>query len=64
MLFEAARVAGINERYARRFLSVLIAEKRILVQKIPREKAKSALAYMRASSPKKKVPASKAVAFG
>ena len=57
-------MAGINQKYARRFLSVLIAEKHILVQKILREKAKSALGYMRASSPVKKVPASKAVAFG
>jgi hypothetical protein len=47
-LFEAARLAGINQKYARQFLSVLIAEKRILIQKIPREKAKSALGYIRA----------------
>jgi len=63
-LFEPARAAGINEKYARQFLSVLITEKGILVQKIPREKAKSALGYVRASSPVKKVPAAKAVAFG
>jgi hypothetical protein len=48
-LFEAARSAGINEKYARQFLSVLIADKRIQVRKIPREKAKSALGYLRAS---------------
>jgi hypothetical protein len=47
-LFEAARAAGINQKYARQFLSVLIAEKRVLVRKIPREKAKSALGYIRA----------------
>ena len=47
-LFEAARAAGINEKCARQFLSVLITEKGILVQKIPREKAKSALGYVRA----------------
>lgn len=50
-LFEAARAAGINEKYARRFLSTLMADKRIVVQKIPREKAKSALGYVRAASP-------------
>jgi hypothetical protein len=49
-LFGAARQSGINQKYARQFLSVLIAEKRILVQKIPREKAKSALGYMRGPS--------------
>ena len=49
-LFEAARVAGINEKYARQFLKALIADKRILVQKIPREKAKSALGYIRATA--------------
>jgi hypothetical protein len=48
-LFEAARLAGINEKYARQFLSSLIADKRVLVQKIPRQKAKSALGYIRAS---------------
>jgi hypothetical protein len=47
-LFEAARAAGINQKYARQFLGVLIAEKRIQVRKIPREKAKSALGYLRA----------------
>jgi|SRR3984893_9459837 hypothetical protein len=47
-LFEAARVAGINEKYARQFLGSLIAEKRIVVQKIPREKTKSALGFIRA----------------
>jgi hypothetical protein len=46
-LFEAARAAGINEKYARQFLGALIAERHILVQKIPREKAKSALGYVR-----------------
>ena len=56
-VFEAARVAGINEKYTRRFLSVLIAEKRILVQEIPREKAKSALGYVRAPSPGDLAPA-------
>jgi hypothetical protein len=50
-LFEAARAAGINQKYARQFLGVLIAEKRILIQKIPRSKAKSALGYVRTSSP-------------
>jgi hypothetical protein len=49
-LFEAARAAGINEKYARRFLSTLMADKRILVQKIPRSKAKNALGYVRAAS--------------
>ena len=48
-LFEAARQAGINEKYARQFLGSLIAEKRVLVQKIPRAKAKSALGFVRAS---------------
>jgi len=48
-LFEAACAAGINEKYARRFLSTLMADKRISVQKIPRDKAKSALGYVRAS---------------
>jgi hypothetical protein len=47
-LFEAARLAGINEKYARQFLSVLIADRRILVRKIPRSKAKCALGFMRA----------------
>ncbi len=46
-LFEAARAAGINQKYARQFLSVLIADRRISVQKIPRSKAKSALGYVR-----------------
>ena len=50
-LFEAARAAGINQKYARQFLGVLITEKRILIQKIPRSKAKSALCYVRTSSP-------------
>lgn len=49
-LFETARQAGINQKYARQFLSVLIAEKRIVVQKIPREKAKSSLGYVRIDS--------------
>jgi hypothetical protein len=47
VLFEAARAAGINQKNARQFLSVLIAQKRVLVRKIPREKAKSALGYVR-----------------
>jgi hypothetical protein len=47
-LFEAARADSINQKYARKFLSVLIADRRILVQKIPRSKAKSALGYLRA----------------
>jgi hypothetical protein len=47
-LFEAARASGINEKYARKFLSVLIADRRILVRKIPRSKAKCALGFMRA----------------
>jgi hypothetical protein len=47
-LFEAARAAGINQKYARQFLSGLIAEKRIVVQKIPQEKKKSALGFIRA----------------
>jgi hypothetical protein len=47
-LFETARQAGINQKYARQLLSVLIAEKRIVVQKIPREKTKSALGFIRA----------------
>jgi hypothetical protein len=47
-LFEAARLAGINEKYARKFLSVLIADRRIVVRKIPREKAKSALGFIQA----------------
>jgi hypothetical protein len=46
-LFEAARAAGINQKYARQFLRVLVADRRILVRKIPREKAKSALGYVR-----------------
>ena len=46
-LFEAARAAGINEKYARQFLGSLIAEKRILVQKIPREKGEERARYMR-----------------
>jgi hypothetical protein len=50
-LFEAARAAGINQKYARQFLSVLIADKRIQVRKIPREKAKSALGFIRARLP-------------
>jgi len=44
-LFEAARAAGINQKYTRAFLSSLIADKRIAVQKIRREKAKSAIGY-------------------
>jgi hypothetical protein len=50
-LFEAARAAGINQKYARQFLGVLIVEKRVLVQKMPRDRAKSALGYVRTSSP-------------
>ena len=46
-LFEAARAAGINQKYTREFLSSLIADKRIAVQKIRREKAKSAIGYIR-----------------
>ena len=46
-LFEAARAAGINQKYPREFLSSLIADKRIAVQKIRREKAKSAIGYIR-----------------
>jgi hypothetical protein len=46
-LFEAARAAGINQKYARQFLGVLIVEKRVLVQKMPRDRAKSALGYVR-----------------
>jgi hypothetical protein len=42
------RQAGINQKYARQFLSGLIAEKRIVVQKIPQEKKKSALGFIRA----------------
>jgi hypothetical protein len=42
------RAAGINQKYARQFLSKLITDRRVLVQKITREKAKSALGYMRA----------------
>jgi len=49
-LFEAARAAGINEKYARRFLKTLIAEKQVTVRKIPRLKAKSALGYVREPS--------------
>ena len=48
-LFEAARQSGINQKYARQFLNSLIADKGVLVQKIPREKAKSALGYVRAN---------------
>src|SRR5262249_13417858 len=43
-LFEAARAAGINRKYTREFLSSLIADKRIAVQKIRREKAKGGIA--------------------
>jgi hypothetical protein len=46
-LFYAKRSAGINQKYARQFLCVLIANKHILIRKIPREKAKSALGYVR-----------------
>jgi hypothetical protein len=46
-------------------LRVLIAEKRVLVQKIPREKAKSALGYIRASAwPRIAVPSGEAVMRG
>jgi hypothetical protein len=51
-LFNAARAAGINEKYARRFLKTLIAEKQVTVRKIPRLKAKSALGYVREPSEK------------
>ncbi|HXM49127.1 MAG TPA: hypothetical protein VN956_14890 [Pyrinomonadaceae bacterium] len=44
---KSRRLAGINQQYARRFLSGLIAEKRILVQKIPREKGEERARYMR-----------------
>jgi hypothetical protein len=47
-LFEAARADSINQKYARQFLGVLITDRRILVRKIPREKAKSSLGYLRA----------------
>jgi len=36
-------LAGINQKYARQFLNALIADKRILVQKIPREERRRAL---------------------
>ena len=46
-LFKAACAARINEKYARRFLKTLIAEKQVTVRKIPRLKAKSALGYIK-----------------
>jgi hypothetical protein len=45
-LFKMASAAGINEKYARRFLHCLISEKLVSVQKLPRETAKSALGYV------------------
>jgi hypothetical protein len=45
-LWEVARAAQINEKYARRFLHVLIAEKLISVVTFPREGTKSALGYV------------------
>jgi len=46
-LFEAARAAHINNNYARAFLSELLQLKQIITHKIPRQGAKSALAYCR-----------------
>jgi hypothetical protein len=46
-LFKTARAAGINEKYARRFVRILISEKQVAVRKILRSKAKSALGYLR-----------------
>jgi hypothetical protein len=46
-LFSAARVAHINNNYARAFLSELLELKQIITNKIPRQGTKSALAYCR-----------------
>jgi hypothetical protein len=54
-LFEAARVAHINNNYARAFLSELLELKQIITHKIPRQGIKSALAYCRLATIDKNV---------
>jgi hypothetical protein len=46
-LATSAQRAGINEKLYRNLVTELLAQKRIFIHKIPREKAKSAIGYSR-----------------
>ena len=50
-LVTSARRAGINEKVYRNLVTELLAQKRVFIHKIPREKAKSAIGYSRLPPP-------------
>ena len=50
-LVTSARRAGINEKVYRNLVTELLAQKRVFIRKIPREKAKSAIGYNRLPPP-------------